>query len=52
MPHIRPFLSMIVPGVGMLWATRQGSCLRRQDARHRGISDTNFWPDTFAGDSP
>ena len=40
---------MIVTGVGRLWATRQGSCLRRQDALHRGISDTNFWPDTVVG---
>jgi hypothetical protein len=25
--------------------------MRRQDERRRGISDTNFWPDTFEGDS-
>ena len=43
---------MIVPRVSRLWATRQGSCMRPQDARHRGISGTNFWPDTFEGDSP
>jgi hypothetical protein len=24
--------------------------MRRQDALHRRISDTNFWPDTFEGD--
>jgi hypothetical protein len=41
---------MIVRGVGRLWATRQGSCVRRQDALHRGIIDTNFWQDTFDGD--
>ena len=49
MPHIRPFLSMTMCEVGGLWATRQGSCVRRLDALHRGISDTNFWPDTFEG---
>ena len=36
--------------VGRLWATRQGSCMRRQDALRRRISDTNFWRDTFEGD--
>ena len=35
MPNIWPFLSMIVSGVGRLWATRQGSYMRRQDALHR-----------------
>ena len=34
MPNICPFLSMIVSGVGRLWATRQGSWVRRQDALH------------------
>jgi hypothetical protein len=40
---LRPFLSMIMRGVGRLWATRLDPCMRRQDALHRGISDTNFW---------
>ena len=34
MPNIWPFLSMIVSGVGRLWATRQGSYTRQQDALH------------------
>ena len=41
---------MIMPGVGKRWATRQGSCVRRQDAVSRRMSDTNFWRDTFEGD--
>jgi hypothetical protein len=35
MPNIWPFLRMIVSGVGRLWATRQGSYMRRQDALRR-----------------
>jgi hypothetical protein len=31
-----------LPEVSRLWATRQGLCVRRQDERHCGISDTNF----------
>ena len=49
MPHIPPSLSMNVPGIGRRWATRKGSCVRRQDAVRRRISDTNFWWDTFEG---
>ncbi len=41
-PHIPLSLSMIMPGVGKRWATRQGSCVRRQDAVSRRMSDTNF----------
>jgi hypothetical protein len=52
MPHIWPFLSMIARELNRLSATRQGWWMRRQDARHRAISDTNFWPDNFEGDSP
>ena len=37
-------------GVGRLWATRRDYSMRRQDALHRGINDTNFWQDTFDGD--
>ena len=41
-----------VPGREALWATQQGSCMRRQDAPLRGISDTSFWRDTFEGSGP
>jgi len=41
---------MIMRGVGRLWATRRGYSMRRQDALHRRIGDTNFWRDTFEGD--
>ena len=52
MLHIWAFLSMIMCGGGRLWATQQGSCMRRQDAPHRGVSDTSFWQDTFEGNGP
>ncbi len=41
---------MIMRGVGRLWATPRGYSMRRQDALHRRIGDTNFWRDTFEGD--